>query len=181
VTRKPLLGGVAAAGICLLSSVAAYEYARPPAGGWQEVAWPFLRDAWPAGRAYHCDAAACGEEMDVYARPKIGFCNCTTGVADDDEVDRVADLDLLSERFVPQEAGKVIHVADMAGRARSYTIDMPDGSKRTAVGIAASRRCDLMVAVAVTRVATPGLEQKALAFLDSHIMTGWINTVLASR
>jgi hypothetical protein len=180
VTLRLLLGGVAAA-ICLLSSLAAYEYALPAAGGWQEITWPFPRDGWPAGRAYHCTAASCGEEIDLFARPKIGFCNCSTGVADDDEVDRVADLDLLSERFVPLAPGKVIHVAEMAGRARNYTIDMPDGSRRIAVGIAASRRCDLMVAVAVAKVATPGLDQRALAFLDSHAMTGWMNVVLASR
>jgi hypothetical protein len=175
-----LLGGVAA-GICLLSSVAAYEYALPAVGGWQELAWPFPRDGWPAGRAYHCNASVCGEEIDLYARPKIGFCNCSTGVADDDEVDRVADLDLLSERFVPLEPGKVIHVADMAGRARTYTVHMPDGSRRTAVGVAASRRCDVMVAVAVGHAPTPDLEPKALKFLGSHAMTGWIDTVLASR
>ena len=38
--------------------------------------------------------------IELYVRPKIGFCNCDSGVADDDEVDRVADLDLISERFV---------------------------------------------------------------------------------
>ncbi len=41
----------------------------------------------------------------LYVRPKIGFCNCDSGVADDDEVDRVADLDLMSERFAPLRAG----------------------------------------------------------------------------
>ena len=34
--------------------------------------------------------------VELYVRPKIGFCNCDRGVADDDEVDRVADLDLIS-------------------------------------------------------------------------------------
>ena len=52
-------------------------------------------------------------------RPKIGFCNCDSGVADDDEVDRVADLDLMSQRFVPLAPGKVIRIADMTGRSRS--------------------------------------------------------------
>ena len=77
-------------------------------------------------------------------RPKIGFCNCDSGVADDDEVDRVADLDLISQRFVPREPGDVIRVADMPGRIRGYDLNMSDGSRRTAVGIAVSRRCDLL-------------------------------------
>src|ERR1700710_309898 len=96
--------------ICTLSGVAAYVGARPAAAGWREIAWPFPRDGWPAGRAFHCDAALCGEATELYVRPKIGFCNCDSGVADDDEVDRVADLDLISLTFAPVEAGQVGHV-----------------------------------------------------------------------
>ena len=87
-----------------LSGVAAYERAAPRAGDWREIAWPFPRDGWPAGRAFR------GGDVEVYVRPKAGFCNCDSGVADDDEVDRVADLDLISERFVPREAGHVIRI-----------------------------------------------------------------------
>ena len=58
----------------------------------------------------------------MYVRPKIGFCNCDSGVADDDEVDRVADLDLMSERFVPLEAGNAIRIAGMPGRLRTYDL-----------------------------------------------------------
>lgn len=176
----------AAVGICILSSIAAYEVARPAAGGWHEIAWPFPRDGWPPGRAYHCNAGACGDEIDLYLRPKLGFCNCDSGVADDDEVDRVADLDLLSDRFVPLESGKVVRVAGMAGRMRSYNVRMPDGAQRPAIGIAASRRCDLMVAVALGKVATgkvatPGVGQKVLDFMASDAMAGWMNAQLASR
>src|ERR1700684_1468112 len=93
-----------------LSGVAAVQHARVGAAAtgnnWREIAWPFPRDGWPAGRAFRCDASACGSKVELYVRPKIGFCNCDTGVADDDEVDRVADLDLMSQRFVPREAGK---------------------------------------------------------------------------
>jgi len=108
-----------AVAICMLTSVAGTRQARSDIEGWREIAWPFPRDGWPAGRAFHCAAEACGDEVEVYVRPKIGFCNCDTGVADDDEVDRVGDLDLMSERFVPIEAGQVIRVADMPGRIRS--------------------------------------------------------------
>src|ERR1700761_9217795 len=103
--------------LCTLSGVAAVQHIRSgPAvvgNNWHEIAWPFPRDGWPAGRAFRCDAAACGTEAELYVRPKIGFCNCDTGVADDDEVDRVADLDLMSERFVPLAAGHVVEVHDM--------------------------------------------------------------------
>src|SRR2546423_3211790 len=86
-----------------LSGVAAYERAGSGVGDWHEIAWPFPRDGWPAGRAFRCATETCGE-IEIYIRPKIGFCNCDRGVADDDEVDRVADLDLLSEQFVPRES-----------------------------------------------------------------------------
>src|SRR5438309_6652991 len=105
--RKLLLISLAFAA-CTLAGLAAYVGARPAADGWQEIAWPFPRDGWPAGRAFHCDVASCGNEINLYIRPKLGFCNCSTGVADDDEVDRVADLDLVSDRFVPLEPGKVV-------------------------------------------------------------------------
>ena len=71
------------------SSVAAVHFASPRGGAamarWQEISWPFPRDGWPAGRAFRC--VSCGERggIELYVRPKIGFCNCTTGVADDDE------------------------------------------------------------------------------------------------
>src|SRR3984893_15606966 len=118
-----------------LSGAAVVLHARSGTGAagmdhWREIAWPFPRDGWPAGRAFRCDAAVCGEDVELYVRPKIGFCNCDSGVADDDEVDRVADLDLISERFVAPEPGRVVQVAGMSGRIRNYHLQMQDGSRR---------------------------------------------------
>jgi hypothetical protein len=48
---------------------------------WAEFVWPFLLDQWGVGRAFVCKAVDCGTEVKVYVRPKIGFCNCTTGVS----------------------------------------------------------------------------------------------------
>jgi hypothetical protein len=112
--------------VCTLSGVAAYQHARSGiqvAGAgtsgsevWREIAWPFPRDGWPAGRAFRCGADSCGDEVELYVRPKIGFCNCDSGVADDDEVDRVADLDLMSQRFTPLEPGEVVRIDGLSGR-----------------------------------------------------------------
>jgi hypothetical protein len=171
-----------------LSGVGAYQlvaFDRGHASGntkWQEIAWNFPRDGWPAGRAFRCDA--CGEggaAVELYVRPKIGFCNCDTGVADDDEVDRVADLDLISERFTPTEAGKVIRLADMAGRSRSYDLKMSDGAQHAAVGIALSHRCDLLVAVAQGRADPNALQRAALAFLAADDMHHWMLAALGGR
>ena len=51
---------------------------------------------------------------------------------------------------------------------------MPDGSHHLAVGIAASRRCDLMVAVAVGKPANLNVARKALDFLGSNVIGGWM-------
>jgi hypothetical protein len=166
---------------CTLSAVAGDRLARTNIEGWREIAWPFPRDAWPAGRAFRCAANVCGDEVEVYVRPKIGFCNCDTGVADDDEVDRVADLDLISERFVPREAGEPIRVADMAGRLRGYDLMMADGSVRSAIGMALSRRCDLMVAVAQGQIAAARVRRAALDLLASDEMERWMGAALDGR
>jgi hypothetical protein len=170
-----------AVAICTLSGVAAYQHAHSDIGTWREIAWPFPRDGWPAGRAFHCDAASCGDDVELYVRPKIGFCNCDSGVADDDEVDRVADLDLMSDRFVPLEAGRVIRIADMSGRSRSYDLRMADGSRHAAVGIALSRRCDLLVAVAQGKADASGVQRVALDFLASNDMARWMASAMDAR
>jgi hypothetical protein len=167
--------------MCTVLGVAAHQYARPDAASWREIAWPFPRDGWPAGRAFRCGASQCGEEVEVYVRPKIGFCNCDTGVADDEEVDRVADLDLMSERFAPLEPGQVVQIADMPGRSRSYDLLMSDGSQHTAVGIAVARRCDLLVAVAQGKGSASGVQRVALDFLGSETLARWMASAMEGR
>jgi hypothetical protein len=163
------------------SGVAGYQHASSQIEAWQEIAWPFPRDGWPAGRAFHCATELCGEDVELTVRPKLGFCNCDSGVADDDEVDRVADLDLTSERFVPREQGKVVRIADMPGRLRTYDLRMPDGSRHTAVGIAVSRRCDLLVAVAQGKGDAASVQRVALEFLGSDAVTKWMMSALDGR
>ena len=121
-----LLLSAFAVAICSLSGSAAFQPAGP-VEHWHEIAWPFPRDGWPAGRAFHCAGELCGDDVELYVRPKAGFCNCDGGVADDDEVDRVTDLDLMSERFVALEPGKTIRFAGMPGRLRTYDLRMSDG------------------------------------------------------
>jgi hypothetical protein len=85
---------VTAAAVVLFAAIGGYALflaATPPAvthSGqpvWTDAAWPFPMDQWGQGWAYQCKAADCGIEVNLYLRPKIGFCNCQTGVADDEE------------------------------------------------------------------------------------------------
>ena len=167
------------------SSVAAVHFASPQGGAgiaqWQEIAWPFPRDGWPAGRAFRC--SSCGGAfgvVEIYVRPKIGFCNCTTGVADDDEVDRVADLDLISPRFVPREAGRAVKVAGLAGLSRAYDLAMRYGAHHAAVGIALSQRCDLLVAVAQGAATPDQLQRAAFEHLSSREVHRWMMAALGA-
>ena len=165
----------------MVTGVAGFQHARSDIEGWREIAWPFPRDGWPAGRAFRCATELCGDEIELYVRPKAGFCNCDSGVSDDEEIDRVADLDLMSERFAPRAPGGVIRIAGMPGRLRSYDLQMADGSRRAAIGIAVSRRCDLLVAVAQGRGAAAEVQRVALEFLASDAVTKWMTAAIEGR
>ena len=142
---------------------------------WTEVAWPYPLDPWEAGRAFSCPASLCGHEVHLALRPKIGFCNCTTGVADDEEVDRVSDLPVLSDRYAPDGAGWPIGVGPMVGRARRYTVLEFANRKRFAIAVAASRRCDVVVALMDSDgPLSPDIERAGLTFLGSAPLLDWV-------
>jgi hypothetical protein len=162
------------------SGVGAYQLApTEKAAYWREIAWPFPRDGWPMGRAFRCDGACDGAEL--YVRAKRGFCNCDRGVADDDEVDRVADVDLISPRFSATAPGEDVSIADMRGRARRYDLAMPDGASLSGIGVAVSRRCDLFVAAVQGRGETNAMQRAALAFLETQDMQTWVSAALDGR
>jgi hypothetical protein len=143
--------------------------------GWRRIAWPFPRDAFPAGRAWKRD------DTEVFVRPKLGFCgNCETGVVEDSEVDRVTDIDLFDAQFTPVREGKRVQITDLAGRARLYRIKK-DGRERLAQGIAVSYNCDLIVAVVVGNVADDAVAKAAHRFLETNTVQVWINALLEGR
>ena len=163
-----------------VSGVGAYQLAPSPAptsAHWRELAWPFPRDGWPAGRAFRCEGGGC-DGAELYVRAKRGFCNCDTGVADDDEVDRVTDIDLISPRFTAIAPGEVVRVGKLDGRARRYDLVISDGASHAAIGIAVSRRCDLFVAAAQGRGDANAMQHAALAFLETQEMKAWVMAAL---
>src|ERR1044071_7925949 len=145
IVRSSLAVGTVAA-LVGLAMYANWRLAQgpEPADGWWPIAWPFPRDGWPPGRAWR------GHDLEVYVRPKLGFCgNCDTGVVSDDEVDRVTDIDLLDEKFVPAKEGLAVRIGNLSGRARLYRYTLAGGGTRHAEGVAVSKRCDLVIAVIV--------------------------------
>ena len=131
---------------------------------WQEIPWPFGRDAWPEGRAYRCTTSACGGRLEVYVRAKVGLCNCANGVSGDAEVDAVSDVDLMSDDFVPLAAGTRVEVSGMRGISRAYQLKLPGGVARRAAGMALQHRCDLVAAASVGEAAG---EPAALAAMQA--------------
>jgi len=182
LSRRTILQGSLAGGMVAgLAGLAVFAnfYPKPDRDeeitGWRRIAWPFPRDAFPAGRAWKRD------DTEVYIRPKLGFCgNCDTGVVEDSEVDRVTDIDLLDEHFVPLREGKRIQITDLEGRARLYRIKK-DGRERIAEGIAVSYKCDLVVAIVVSPVADDAILKNAHRFLETNTVQVWINALLEGR
>ena len=152
--------------------------ARRPAAAdartWTEVKWPFLIDQWGLGRAFQCRAAGCDGEVMLYLRTKVGFCDCSTGVADDDEIDRVGDLGLVGAQARPRQTGVPVAVGWMKGRSRAFQIDGANQLRRFAVTVALANKCDAVVATLVATQPIPtDTERTAMAFLGSEPVLGW--------
>jgi hypothetical protein len=166
---------VAAAG----ANAASTSGATAPAPVWTEVKWPFLMDEWGTGHAFQCKAETCGTDVALYIRAKIGFCNCTTGVADDNDVDRVGDLSLLSDHFVGLAEGHPVVVDEMTGRSRPYEVHLPLWRSQTAVAVVLHAKCDAVVATIVAdREHLGDAEQQALAYLAGETVQHWAKVTL---
>ena len=130
-------------------------------------------------RAFRCAPADCGVEVTLYLRAKIGFCNCTAGVADDTELDRVGDVSLLSDRFVGLRESSVVHVGWMDGRSRVYDVTPIYGPRQPALAIAFNDKCDVIVATVVAgKEISAETERAALAFLNSDVVLRWARAEL---
>ena len=124
-------------------------------------------------------AVDCGVEINLYIRAKIGFCNCTTGVSDDDELDRLSDFNLMGDKPSVLGPGHPIGVAWMKGRSRAYTAAGPFRTEQSALAIAFNDHCDAIVATVVVAHDRPAvIEPSVLAFLNSKTILGWAEVTL---
>jgi hypothetical protein len=145
---------------------------------WSEVPWPFSIDQWGKGKAFRCGAADCGTEVNVYIRAKIGFCNCATGVADDEELDRISDFELFGNRLIALRPGQPITVAWMKGRSRAFAIS-GSRTERSALSIGFNDRCDAIIATALLGDDRPdAIGPAVLAFLNSRTVLRWAEVTL---
>ena len=172
------VGGLAALLLYLMpwSQRAAPVAVTPHHAVWTEIKWPFLMDQWGEGKAYQCSASDCGVELNLYIRPKIGFCSATVGVADDNELERLSDFEFMKGAGAARGAGHEINVAWMKGRLRAYG---PDPAHTTALSIAYNNDSDALVATVVLNEAQPdGVEPAIIDFLNGEPMLRWVKSTL---
>jgi hypothetical protein len=175
-------------GVAVTTFVLGLRPQVPPSGlrasgagapAWAEVKWPFAPDPWSAGRAFKCTPANCGGEVTVYLRAKIGFCNCTTGVADDAELERVGDLALVGGTQTATGPGRPISVHWMKGRSRSYAIAGTSPQDKSVLMLAVNDRCDAIVATAIVGHEQPDkVESAVLDFLNGDVVLRWAQVTL---
>ena len=174
-----IIAGAGAAFYAALTPAPQAAIERHPV--WSAANWPFPMDQWGTGTAFACKASDCGSDINVYLRPKIGFCNCTTGVADDEELERLADFDLFSNRQTAVAPSRPIEVGWMKGRSRPYAFVGSFRGPKSALTIAFSDRCDAIVA---TTVADSDhfaeIESLTLDFLNSDTVIHWAATTLGT-
>jgi hypothetical protein len=156
--------------------VSALSVPRPV---WTEVRWPFPIDQWGTGRAFNCKPADCGTDVALYLRAKVGFCNCTTGVADDDDLARVGDDELFGSQAQPVGLGRPISVHGMKGRSRSYVIAGQVASAKSILSVAFNDRCDVIVGTAIVGGDEPVAQEAAvIEFLNSDLVLRWAQSTL---
>lgn len=124
---------------------------------WTEVQWSFPMDQWGRGRAFRCNPDDCSTEVNIYLRAKLGACNCTAGVADDGELDRMGDVDLVGGEVSPLGDGRPITIGWMKGRSRAYALTARNPPGKTAISVAFNDRCDMIVATVVHNHLTKSL------------------------
>jgi hypothetical protein len=170
--------GFAAGALTLgAASISAQDLAKAEtqAFPWPEEKWPFPIDQWGTGQSFGCEAQRCGGEVHLYLRAKIGFCRCATGVSDDDEIERVGDLELIGPDYKAQESGHPVTAGMMTGRARLYAVARPLQSALPVLTIALASKCDAIVAtVTAAPEARSVAEARALDFLRSAAVRHWV-------
>jgi hypothetical protein len=140
---------------------------------WAESPWPFPMDQWGKGKAFQCGAADCGTLATLYIRPKLGSCNCVSGIANDGDLDRMSDFDLIGRNIAPLGEGRPITIGWMSGRSRAYTLS-DSGEDKAIVSIVFNDQCDMIAAtVIVPADMLERIQPSVIEFLNSKSMLRW--------
>jgi len=97
-------------------------------------------------------------------------------VADDEELDRVSDLDLVGSERSVVGPGRSITVHWMKGRSRRYSVAGMPGT--SVLSLAFNNRCDVIVGTVVAGTLPAAQEQAVLEFLNGEVVRQWAEVVL---
>ena len=171
---KPIRAACSLSALALTSVLAAdltagkIPEAEPVA--WTEIDWPFLLDQWGTGHAFACRDTKCAPRDRLLIRVKSGFCNCDSGIEDDDEIDRLTDFEFLGGPVTPQGGGRPIAVAGVPGRLRAFVVKTARGGARHAVAVALARDCEAVVATLASEAPLDGEESAILASIGPRMV-----------
>jgi hypothetical protein len=118
--------------------------------------------------------------VNLYLRPKLGFCNCARGVYDDAELDRVGDVALMGPQFTGLDDGQPVTVGWMTGRSRAFIVTGPYQPAGSAAAIAFNDKCDVVVATVTADADLARGERAALKFLNTDVVLRWARAELGS-
>jgi hypothetical protein len=172
--KAALAGIVAIAGLGVLALAGVFGVQAPATSVpmlpvWTEAKWPFPIDQWGSGRAFACAPSDCGVRINVFVRPKIGFCNCATGVDSDAELERVSDNELVISVAKPRGPGRPIKIGWMKGLSRAYAY-----KDNGVLSVAYNDECDVVVALATFDGGDPAvIDEAVVSFLGSRPMVLW--------
>jgi hypothetical protein len=146
---------------------------------WIETKWPFLMDQWGEGKSFQCKASDCGAELNLYIRAKVGFCSSTTGVADDNELERLSDFDFMKGQATALSSGREIDIAGMKGRLRTYATASSILSQTYAISVAFNNNSDALVATVTVKGGPPAaVEPVIIQFLNGETIQRWVTRTL---
>jgi hypothetical protein len=171
---KPIRAACSLSALALTSILAADLSAAKITEGdpvtWTEIDWPFLLDQWGTGHAFACRGTKCAPQDRLLIRVKSGFCNCNTGIEDDDEIDRLTDFQFLGGPVAPHGAGQPITVAGVSGRLRAFVVETVPRRARHAVAVVLARDCEAVVATLASDAPLDGEESAILASIGPRII-----------
>ncbi len=146
---------------------------------WIETKWPFLMDQWGQGKSFQCRAADCGAELNLYIRAKIGFCSSTTGIADDNELERLSDFDFMMGQATALDNSHEIVIAGMKGRLRAYATAGSILSQTYAFSVAFNNNSDALIATVTLKGGPPAaVEPVIIRFLNGETIQRWVTRTL---
>src|SRR5262245_50292785 len=123
------------------------------------------------GRGISMQSGALRRGDKLVHRAEVGFCSGTLGVADDEELDRLSDFDLMEGDAVALTRTHEIEIAGMKGRIRAYVVTSLSRPRTYAFSIAFNSNNDAVVATALSESAQlAATESILIQFLSGKIV-----------